>query len=84
MIWVALVALLAVDSSTLGGGVVGFCSDLSLHGPHNGRLHPSGTDPVGRFLRQEVQVFGRLVGQAHGYDGLSLPHDPSEGTVHNK
>jgi len=79
MVWVALVTVFTVDASTLRRCMLCFTSNGSLHRSQNGRLHPSGTVPVGRFLRQEVQIFGSLVGQAHGYDGLSLPHHPLGG-----
>ena len=76
MLRVALIAVLTVHSSTLWRDVRSFTANGSLHRLENGGLHPSGTVALGRFLRQEVEVFGCLVGQAHGYDGLSLPHHP--------
>ncbi len=84
MVWVALVALLAVNPAAFWCNMLGFTSNVALHGLQNGRLHPSGTVPVGLFLRQEVEIFGRLVGQAHGDDGFTLPHTPSDTMVHNK
>lgn len=75
VVWVALVALVSVDSAAFWCDVGGFSADVALHGLENGRLHPAGPVPFGRFLRQEVQIIGRLGGQAHCDDGFSIRHD---------
>jgi hypothetical protein len=36
------------------------------------------------FLRQKVEILGRLVGQAYGDDGFTLPHVPCDMVIHNK
>lgn len=84
MIRVALVALFAMNSAAFWCDVLGLTSNVALHGLQHGRLHPSGTVPVGLFLRQEVEIFGRLVGQAYGNDGFALPHGPCDMVIHNK
>ena len=84
MLWVAFVAVFAMDTSTLWCDVLSFNADLSLHGLEYGRLHPPGSVAFGRFLRQEVQIIGCLGGQAHCNDGFSIPHGTSEVEHNNK
>lgn len=84
MIRVALVALFAMNPAAFWCDVLGLTSNVALHGLQNGRLYPPGAVPVGLFLRQEVEIFGRLVGQADGNDGFTLPHVPCDMMIHNK
>ncbi len=84
MFRVAFVAVFAMDTSTLRCDMLGFNADLSLHGLEYGRLYPPGSVAFGRFLRQEVQIIGRLGGQAHCYDGFSFPHGRIELVDNNK
>lgn len=74
VVWVALVALLAVNSAAFWCDVSGLTSDISLHGLENGRLNPSRSVPFGLFLAQEVQIIRCLGGQAHCDDGFSISH----------
>ena len=75
VVWVALVAVFSVDSAAFRCDVRSLTSNVALHGPENGRLDPPGSVALGRFLRQEVQIIGRLGGQAHCNDGFSIRHD---------
>lgn len=84
MAWVALVALFAMNPTAFRCDVLGLTSNVALHGLQHGRLYPSRTVSVGLFLRQEVEIFGRLVGQAYGNDGFTLPHVPCDMVIHNK
>ena len=74
VVWVAFVALVSVDSAAFWCDVSCLTSNVALHGLENGRLNPSGSVAFGRFLRQEVQIIGRLGGQAHCNDGFSVRH----------
>lgn len=84
MLGVAFVAVFSVDTSALWCDVLGFDTDLSLHGLQNGRLHPSAAVSLGRFLGQKVEIIGCLGGQAHCDDGFSPCHGSAEVKDNNK
>ena len=74
MLRVALIFRFSPHSSTLWCDVRSFFADVSLHRLEDGVLDPPRAVPFGLFSRQEVQIIGRLGGQAHCNDGFSLSH----------
>ena len=76
VLWVAFIAMLAMNSTALRCDMGRFPSNVALHSLQNSRLNPPRSVPFGRFLAQEVQIIGRLSGQAHCNDGFSLSHAP--------
>lgn len=84
MVWVALVALLTVDSAARRCNMLGFSADVSLHRLQHGRLNPPGAVPFRLFLGQEVEIFCCLRGQTDRNYGFPVSHAPSQVMDNNK
>lgn len=84
MLRVALVLQFSPHTCALWSDVRSFFADVSLHRLKDGVLNPPGSVPFGLFSRQEVQIIGRLGGQAHCNDGFSLSHGKATLYLNNK
>ena len=84
MLRVALVLRFSPHTCAVWCDVRSFLADVPLHRLENGVLDPPGAVPFGLFFRQEVQIIGRLGGQAYCNDGFSLSHGGPTLYLNNK